>query len=129
MSRTRSPPLVTSSLPHSRMGWARNTSRRIMRSATRRPRQNSMRIAYLANIRLPTEKAHGLQIMKTCEAFVKAGHEVELIVTDRKTPITEEPFAYYGVKTKFTITRLSVPDTVHWGKVGFWWEMFNFART
>ena len=27
-----------------------------------------MHILYLAFIRLPTEKAHGAQIMKTCEA-------------------------------------------------------------
>ena len=28
-----------------------------------------MNILYLANVRLPTEKAHGAQIMKMCEAF------------------------------------------------------------
>ena len=30
-----------------------------------------MKIIYIANIRLPTEKAHGIQIMKTCEALAK----------------------------------------------------------
>ena len=30
-----------------------------------------MKILYLANIRIPTEMAHGLQIMKMCEAFSK----------------------------------------------------------
>lgn len=87
-----------------------------------------MKIAYIANIRLPTEKAHGLQIMKTCEAFVKAGHEVELIVTDRKTPIAEDPSSYYSLKTKFAITRVHVWDTVEWGPLGFWLETFSFAR-
>ncbi len=37
-----------------------------------------MKILYIANIRLPTEKAHGIQIMKMCEAFAHAGAEVEL---------------------------------------------------
>jgi hypothetical protein len=46
-----------------------------------------MKICYIAAIRLPTEKAHGLQIMKTCEAFAAAGHDVELVVSDRATPI------------------------------------------
>ena len=38
-----------------------------------------MNILYLANVRLPTEKAHGAQIMKTCEALAAAGaHNVTL---------------------------------------------------
>jgi len=32
-----------------------------------------MKLIYIANIRLPTEKAHGLQIMKMCEAFANYG--------------------------------------------------------
>ena len=41
-----------------------------------------MKLIYLANARIPTEKAHGRQIMKMCEAFVDAGLEVELEVED-----------------------------------------------
>ena len=37
-----------------------------------------MKLLYLANIRLPTEKAHGLQIMQNCEAFADVGAEVTL---------------------------------------------------
>ena len=54
-----------------------------------------MKLYYIANARIPTEKAHGVQIMKMCEAFVDAGHEVKLIVPKRKNPIQEDPFAYY----------------------------------
>jgi GxxExxY protein len=32
-----------------------------------------MKIYYLANVRLPTEKAHGIQITKMCEAFANYG--------------------------------------------------------
>ncbi len=32
-----------------------------------------MTIYYLANVRLPTEKAHGIQIMQMCEAFAEHG--------------------------------------------------------
>jgi glycosyltransferase involved in cell wall biosynthesis len=78
-----------------------------------------MRIAYIANIRLPTEKAHGAQIMKACEAFVRAGVELELVIPDRKTPIKEDAFSFYGVKTRFPIKRLSTPDTIGWGSFGF----------
>jgi hypothetical protein len=42
-----------------------------------------MKILYLADIRLPTEKAHGLQIMKTCEALAKQGVVVTLLVPSK----------------------------------------------
>ena len=70
-----------------------------------------MRITYIANVRLPTEKAHGLQIMKMCEALGKhqapsTKHQtnsnasnqerldVEFIEPRRKHPISDDPFAY-----------------------------------
>jgi glycosyltransferase involved in cell wall biosynthesis len=78
-----------------------------------------MKIVYIANIRLPTEKAHGAQIMKACEAFVRAGAELELVVPNRRTPIQDDVFAYYGVKTPFKLTRLPTLDTIRWGRLGF----------
>jgi glycosyltransferase involved in cell wall biosynthesis len=86
-----------------------------------------MKILYVANIRLPTEKAHGVQIMKMCEAFANAGVEVELVVTDRKTPIKEDPFEYYGVKTRFMLTRLPTLDLVFLGGIGFWMQTLSFV--
>ncbi len=85
-----------------------------------------MNILYIANIRLPTEKAHGIQIMKMCEAFAHLGHTVELVVPDRRTPVTEDPFAYYGVERTLTITRLPTFDTVSCGRMGFWLQTFSF---
>ncbi len=85
-----------------------------------------MKITYLANIRLPTEKAHGAQIMKTCEALAKAGAEVELLVTNRKSE-QADPFAYYGIEPVFKITRLPVLDTVTWGPLGFLLEAASFG--
>lgn len=78
-----------------------------------------MKITYLAFIRLPTEKAHGAQVMKTCEALADLGTEVELVVPSRKTHITENPFAYYDVRPNFTLTRLKTFDFVSWGPLGF----------
>ena len=86
----------------------------------------SMKILYIANIRLPTEKAHGIQIMKMCEAFAHLGHTVELVVPDRRTPITEDPFSYYGVERTFSITRLPTLDAVSWGRAGFWLQALSF---
>lgn len=87
-----------------------------------------MKIVYVANIRLPTEKAHGVQIMKTCEAFVELGHDVELVVPDRASIITEDPFVYYGLTARFPVRRLPVRDTIgKYGKLGFYIESFSFA--
>ena len=85
-----------------------------------------MNILYIANIRLPTEKAHGVQIMKMCEAFARLGHTVELVVPNRRTPITEDPFEYYAIERKFAVTKLPTFDTVSWGRAGFWLQSLSF---
>lgn len=66
-----------------------------------------MRIAYLTNARIPTEKAHGLQIMKTLEALALRGEEVSLVVPKRKNSITENPFTFYGLRVEFPIVYLA----------------------
>lgn len=87
-----------------------------------------MKIVFIANIRLPTEKAHGAQIMKTCEALVELGHDVELVVPDRASIITEDPFVYYGLTTRFPVRRLRVYDIIgKYGKLGFYIESLSFA--
>ena len=85
-----------------------------------------MKIFYIANIALPTERAHGIQITKTCEALSK-DIEVELVVTSRFTPIRQNPFEYYNLKNNFKITKLWCLDTVHLGWLGFWLELLTFT--
>lgn len=86
------------------------------------------KILYLAHIRLPTEKAHGAQIMKTCEALSEEGSQVELVVPGRKTHIAEDPFSYYGVKKNFTITTRKSPDLVSFGFLGFVFSALWFSE-
>lgn len=87
-----------------------------------------MKILYLAAVRLPTEKAHGVQIMKTCEALANKGVEVELVIPGRKTPIMEDAFEYYDVKRNFTITNLHTPDWVGQGAFGFALSLLWFSE-
>lgn len=86
-----------------------------------------MNILYLANIRFPTEKAHGVQIMKACEALANAGNKIELVVPRRKTPITEDPFSYYPVASRFPVRKTFTLDTVQWGRAGFLVQAISFA--
>lgn len=87
-----------------------------------------MNIFYLANVRMPTEKAHGIQIIKMCEAFGRAGHNVKLLAPRRFNPIKESPFFYYGVEKNFEIVKLPCLDFVnaHLGKIGFWIQIATF---
>lgn len=83
-----------------------------------------MKIAYLFNSRMPTEKAHGFQIMQMCDAFAKNGHDVTLIVPKRKNPIKESAWEYYGMETSFRIMEVPVIDFIRWdrwlGRAALW---------
>lgn len=88
-----------------------------------------MKLIYIANVRMPTEKAHGIQIMKMCKAF--ASHfEVELVLPWRFNHIKKDPFDYYGVKKSFSIKKLPSLDLIPTGvpKIGFWIQSISFAK-
>jgi len=62
-----------------------------------------MKILYIANSRIPTEKAHGFQIVKTVEAIQLKGLSVELLLPDRKNYIKQDIEDYYNIKTKIKV--------------------------
>jgi glycosyltransferase involved in cell wall biosynthesis len=73
-----------------------------------------LKLIYLANNRIPSEKANSLQIMQSCAAFARQGAEVSLVVPHRRQPramrCVRDPFAYYGLGTRFPIRRLPCVD-------------------
>ncbi len=85
-----------------------------------------MKLLYIANIRIPTEKAHGIQVMKMCEAFAMHGIEVELVLPQRKDTIGVDPFVYHGVKPIFTITKIPTFDILGFGKFGFYLQLITY---
>ena len=60
-----------------------------------------MKLSYIVNLRIPTEKAHGYQICKMCEEFAGLGIDVELITPTRKNSIEVDLFEYYGLRGRF----------------------------
>ncbi len=83
---------------------------------------------------MPTEKAHGVQIAKMCEAFSDSGASVELIVPQRKNKLKEDPYAYYGVKNNFKISYLFCLDFLEFtdGKeffslIAYWLQLGTFT--
>jgi glycosyltransferase involved in cell wall biosynthesis len=85
------------------------------------------KLFYVANVRMPTERVHGIQIVEMCKAFSKTGVEVELIVPNRKTFISNRPFKYYDISEDFKITKLWCLDTVKYGWLGYWIQTVTFA--
>jgi len=75
-----------------------------------------MHLSYIANVRLPTEKAHGYQICKMCEAFALNGIEVKLFHPYRKQfdpkLIERSVFEYYGIQPLFEVKTLPNWDIV-----------------
>jgi glycosyltransferase involved in cell wall biosynthesis len=78
-------------------------------------------LVYLANIRLPTEKAHGYQICQMCQAFAQQGVEVSLLHPRRRqvsrTAIDprlkkQTVFEYYGLENCFQVRSLPNWDWV-----------------
>jgi glycosyltransferase involved in cell wall biosynthesis len=72
------------------------------------------RLLYIANLRLPTEKAHGLQIVQNCEAFAEAGMDVTLWAARRvnTAAMKTDPWTYYGVKRNFAVRRIPCLDLI-----------------
>jgi glycosyltransferase involved in cell wall biosynthesis len=69
-----------------------------------------MKIIYITNSRMPTEKAHGYQIVEMCERFAKIGCEVELVVPSRLNYIKRDLFQYYNIKQNFTFKVVKLFD-------------------
>ncbi len=69
-----------------------------------------MHLVYVQNMRLPTEKAHGYQVMKMCQGFAKSGHRLTLIVPNRNNTLKSDAFEYYGMTRSFEVFKCPVID-------------------
>lgn len=90
-----------------------------------------MKLLYIANQRMPTEKAYGRQIVKMCESFANLGVEVELVAPGRNNLVKEDLFDYYSLQRNFKFTTISSPDWYWSGrldKLAFWIKNFISAK-
>lgn len=88
-----------------------------------------MKLIYVANVRMPTEKAHGLETAKLCEVFARQGIEVELVCPFRFNPVKRDPFGYYQISRTFKIKKIPSIDLmpIFPGTLGFLIQYFSFA--
>lgn len=85
-----------------------------------------MKLIYILNQRLPTEKAYGIQVVQMCRAFARAGVRVELLLPTRRNQLTDEVLRYYKVPEVFTVSRVRSPDIYFPGvldRIAFWLKM------
>lgn len=89
-----------------------------------------MKIFYLTNARLPTEKAHGLATIKLCEALAKEGAGVTVFAPRRINPLKADLYSYYGVERNFKIHYLPSVDLMWLGfgqSFFFLVQLFSFS--
>lgn len=93
-------------------------------------------IIYCANIRYPTEKAHGIQTSKMCEAFVRLGFRVTLVVPRRINDDPEfkdvDPMDYYGITVRFPVIYLPTIDLIgrrFFGRFAFVLQSLTYAMS
>lgn len=85
-------------------------------------------MTYITNVRMPTEKAHGIQIARMCEAFGTAGVDLELVVPKRANTDPKSAYSFYGIKENFKIKPLWCIDFVSeipW--LGYWLQLVTFT--
>lgn len=84
-----------------------------------------MKLYYVANARIPTEKAHGIQIAKMCEAFIEAGVDVTL-VSPRRATDPRSPREYYGLRVDIPLVLLPAFDWYGKGLIGYFLSSLSF---
>lgn len=91
--------------------------------------KENIKILYITNSRMPTEKAHGIQISQMCEAFSKSGVDIELLIPKRINVIKDNIFEYYNVKDRFKVKKIFNIDTINIikNKFGFIIQSTSFA--
>ncbi len=88
-----------------------------------------MKIVYVSRSVIPSRTANGIHVMRMCQAFAQAGHEVTLLAPTN--PKLEEKniadiFDYYGTRKIFTLRKLYAPKWIR--KFVYSWRCLSEIR-
>lgn len=86
-----------------------------------------MTLYYIANIRLPNKRAHGIQLIKMSEALVESGVNLKLLVPFRRGLRAETLQSFYGLKSPIPLRRLPVVSIFPKTRFGFNLRALTFA--
>lgn len=92
---------------------------------------NSNKVLYISNSRLPTEKAHGLAILRFCDALASFGVNLEIFIPERRnTRIDTDFYDNYKLKNRFAIRTFFTVDLYRYekflGKISFLIQIVSF---
>jgi len=76
-----------------------------------------MHILYISSSPTPSKAANAIQVMRMCEAFVKAGHCIGLIAPSGPLQVADK-FAHFGLGVEFPIFRVTRPKGTR-GRIAF----------
>lgn len=85
------------------------------------------KIYYVANARMPNEKAHGIQIAKMCEAFIEAGADLTLVVPHRG--MSQSLRDFYHLRVDVPLVRLSAINLYNYERIGYFISSLSFMCT
>ena len=86
-----------------------------------------MKFYYVANARMPNEKAHGIQIAKMCEAFIEAGADFTLVVPRRA--MTDSLKSFYNLRVEVPLVRLPAINLYNYERTGYFVSSLSFMLT
>jgi glycosyltransferase involved in cell wall biosynthesis len=66
-------------------------------------------ILYIANIRLPSQRANSIQIINTCQALAERGNKIYLLVRKMGLAGRNEILKYYGLADKSNLQIIKLP--------------------
>lgn len=81
----------------------------------------------MANARFPNERAHGIQIAKTAEAFVQQGVELTLLVPKKGIAHKQNVQEFYGLQKSFPVKYLFAGSVAPKTQFGFLFSSFVFG--
>ncbi len=88
-------------------------------------------LLYIANTKLPSHKAHSVQVVRMCEAFTHVLREEGGTVTlacNALGPTDADPYDFYGATRTFSIRRLWSLAFLWLGPVGQYMQWWSFAK-
>lgn len=92
------------------------------------------KLVYIANNRIPAERAYSIQLMHMCMEFSKicskSGWGFELVAPKRYNPLGRDPFTYHGFTESFKIVWLwcfdAIGKFVALGSFAYWISSITF---
>jgi len=76
------------------------------------------KVLYFVNARMPTERAHGLQISNICESLGLKS-DLTLIIPRRKNIIKDTIYDYYSIEKTFKTRVVKIPDFGSFNSISF----------